>query len=81
MISRKRLGQATRWVIVIIVIVPLILASVLGAVGEYLQKAADFFLTQIKRFTDSFVDKIRNWESNSPEGTMARLKKEYTKNE
>jgi len=79
MISRKRLGQAVRWGVVIIVAVPLILTSVVGIVGEFIQKIADFFLEQIKRFTDSFIDKIRKWESNSPEGTMERLKQDYKK--
>lgn len=79
---RKHVAIAVRILFICIIILPLLTTLVVDSIARLLNNVTSFIVKKITNFEDK-IDllleiiylKIVEWESNSPEGTMERLKK------
>lgn len=74
-ISRNVVSVSLQYAFATIFVIPVVTVAIIGAVSEKVSKASEYILEVAINYSDSFKNALAKWASNSPEGTMERLKK------
>lgn len=72
--TRKISGTCVRYVIGSIMLVPVVITMVIGYTSEKIEAGARYVMAKLGDFAGFLNRNLTAWESNTPEGTMERLR-------
>ena len=76
--KRKIIGIIIRVILLLLFfLIPIILAIIMGAFSAVTERIANVLFGLLDNIVKAVNLRLRRWESNTPEGTMERLRAEY----